>query len=270
LPVPEAEAFDLTIQRGKALAHMAALLNASLGRRAEDAARPEIERTRDLFRLLVSWDQQNLELIRRTWPSRADLLAAYRASENPDKQLFITDFGSVRNRVVEGIHARLALLHALQVAVEDGAEPPAKSSRSDRVFIGHGRAPEWREVKEFVDERLGLSVEEFNREAVAGLTAAQRLSTMLDRCTLAVAVMTAEDESSDGLRHARENVIHEIGLFQGRLGSRRTIVLLERGCHVFSNLAGVQHLPFEKGSVSSCFEDLRRSFEREGVLPRAR
>jgi predicted nucleotide-binding protein len=38
--------------------------------------------------------------------------------------------------------------------------------------------------------------------------------------------MTAEDEQADGNHHARMNVIHEVGLFQGRLGFERAIVLL--------------------------------------------
>ena len=33
--------------------------------------------------------------------------------------------------------------------------------------------------------------------------------------------MTAEDEHADGTKHARENVIHEVGLFQG--GSVSTV-----------------------------------------------
>ena len=36
-----------------------------------------------------------------------------------------------------------------------------------------------------------------------------------------------EDEHKDGSVHPRENVIHEAGLFQGRLGFPRAIVLLE-------------------------------------------
>lgn len=39
--------------------------------------------------------------------------------------------------------------------------------------------------------------------------------------------MTGEDEDKEGKLNARPNVIHEIGLFQGRLGFSRAIVLLE-------------------------------------------
>ena len=103
------------------------------------------------------------------------------------------------------------------------------------IFIGHGRSPEWRELKDFVSDRLGLPWDEFNRVPVAGVTNITRLTQMLDQACFAFLVMTAEDEQADGNQHARMNVIHEVGLFQGRLGFERAIVLLEEYSRSRSN-----------------------------------
>ena len=70
--------------------------------------------------------------------------------------------------------------------------------------------------------------DEFNRVPVAGVTNIARLSEMLDAAAIAFLVMTAEDEMADGALQARMNVIHEAGLFQGRLGFSRAVVMLER------------------------------------------
>ena len=98
------------------------------------------------------------------------------------------------------------------------------------VFIGHGRSAAWRTLKDFIEDRLRLPVDEFNSVPVAGITTTSRLSELLDAAAFAFLVMTGEDELADGSIRARENVVHEVGLFQGRLGFSRAIILLEDGC----------------------------------------
>lgn len=135
-----------------------------------------------------------------------------------------------------------------------------------KVFIGHGDSPLWRELKDFLADRLSLGWDEFNREAVAGLNTFERLSQMLSEAVFAFLIMTAEDEHIDHALHARENVVHEVGLFQGRLGPKRAIILLEEGCKEFSNIVGLSQIRFPKGRISAAFEDIRRVLEREGVI----
>ena len=140
------------------------------------------------------------------------------------------------------------------------------SSQGTRVFIGHGHSLMWRELKDFLEDRLGLLVDEFNRVPPAGIPTSGRLSAMLETAAIAFLVMTGEDEQSDGELRARENVVHEAGLFQGRLGFDRAIVLLEEGCERFSNIDGLGHIPFPKGNIGAAFEEIRKALEREGVV----
>jgi predicted nucleotide-binding protein len=134
------------------------------------------------------------------------------------------------------------------------------------VFIGHGRSIVWRELKDFLRNRVSLPWDEFNRVPVAGVTNIARLSEMLDAAAIAFLVMTAEDEMADGALQARMNVVHEAGLFQGRLGFSRAIVLLEEGCAAFSNIEGLGQIRFPKGNIAASFEEVRRVLEREGLI----
>ncbi len=135
-----------------------------------------------------------------------------------------------------------------------------------RVFIGHGGSALWKDLKDFIEDRLHLDVEEFNRESVAGKSTKERLEEMLGGSHFAFILMTAEDEHADATLHARENVIHEVGLFQGRLGFTRAIVLLESGCQEFSNINGLGQIRFPKGYISGAFEEIRKVLERESVI----
>ena len=134
------------------------------------------------------------------------------------------------------------------------------------VFIGHGRDFAWRDLKDFIKDRLRIPYDEFNRVPVAGVTNIARLSEMMDAAAIAFIVLTSEDEMKDGTEQARMNVIHEVGLFQGRLGFSKAIVLLEEDCAEFSNIQGLGQIRFPRGKISASFEDIRRVLEREGLI----
>jgi len=134
------------------------------------------------------------------------------------------------------------------------------------VFIGHGRASVWRDLKDLLTDRLGLDYVEFNSASPAGLATQQRLEEVLQQSSFAFLVLTAEDQHVDGSTHARENVIHEVGLFQGRLGFRKAVVLLEDGCEPFSNIAGLGQIRFPPQDLLAKSEEIRAVLEREGML----
>lgn len=149
---------------------------------------------------------------------------------------------------------------------QTAAGSPRTSASTNCVFIGHGRDPQWKDVADFIQNRLRLAVEEFNRQPAAGLTTKERLEEILNKATFAFLIMTGEDEHVDSSVHARENVIHEIGLFQNRLGFRRAIVLLEDGCREFSNITGITQIHFPKGYIKGTDEEIRLVLEREGIV----
>lgn len=144
---------------------------------------------------------------------------------------------------------------------------PNSKGKDSRIFIGHGRSPAWLELKDFVKERLGLPIEEFNRIPAAGVSNKERLSEMLDTSAMAFLILTGEDEQAGGKVHPRQNVVHEAGLFQGRHGFKRAVILLEDGCERFSNLDGLVYISFPKGRISAAFEEIRRVVEREQFMP---
>jgi len=128
----------------------------------------------------------------------------------------------------------------------------AKDIHRARAFVV------WVELKSYLQDDLQLTIEEFNRVSTAGIATANRLEQMLDDAAFAFLILTAEDEATDGKLHPRENVVHEAGLFQGKLGFKKAILLLEETCEKFSNIDGLGYIAFPKGKIRAAFEDIRK------------
>ena len=143
---------------------------------------------------------------------------------------------------------------------------PNTTGKGTRIFIGHGGSRLWKDLKDFIIDDLQLPYDEFNREPVAGVHNVERLQHLLNNACFAFLVMTGEDEHTDGSRHARANVIHEAGLFQGHLGFKKAIILLEDGCEDFSNIDGLGQIRFPKGNILAKTEEIRRTLKREGII----
>jgi predicted nucleotide-binding protein len=139
-------------------------------------------------------------------------------------------------------------------------EPPKKTPR---IFIGHGRNDQCRDLKDHLHEKHGYDVEAYEVGARAGHSVCDVLEQMLNRSAFALLVLTAEDETADGSLRARQNVIHETGLFQGRLGFHRAIVLVEQGAEEFSNIAGIEQIRFGEGRIRETFGDVLATLKRE-------
>lgn len=145
----------------------------------------------------------------------------------------------------------------------EGCRLPEPSPKKIRVFIGHGLNPQWRDLKDHLHEKHRLEVEAYEIGARAGLTIKEVLDDMLTSSSFALLVLTGEDEDAKGKLHARENVIHELGLFQGRLGWRKAIALLEEGVEEFSNIHGINQIRFSKSNIRETFGEVLATIKRE-------
>ncbi|MBD3682998.1 nucleotide-binding protein [Stenotrophomonas sp. Br8] len=131
------------------------------------------------------------------------------------------------------------------------------------VFIGHGRSTEWRDLRDHLRDQHDYRIECYESGARAGHSIRDILESMIKKSSFALLVMTGEDMQESGEVRARQNVIHEAGLFQGRLGFARAIILLEEGVAQFSNVQGVQYIPFSKGRIREAYGDVLAALRRE-------
>jgi hypothetical protein len=143
------------------------------------------------------------------------------------------------------------------IGVFDNAQVPARPAKASplTIFIGHGRNPVWRELKDHLHDLHDYSVEHYERVPTAGQIVWERLKTMLETSTMALLVLTGGDFVGDSkqIARARQNVIHELGLCQGRFGIDRALALVEEGIDLPSNMLGVDFISFKAGNIKETF-----------------
>lgn len=133
-----------------------------------------------------------------------------------------------------------------------------RPTRPRRVFISHGRSNDWRQVQPFIERDVGLATLELAQEPSQGRTIIEKLVDNSDRCDSAVIVMTGDDLAHSDAPRVRENVMHEIGFFQGAFGRCAVILLHEEGVSIPTNLSGIVYVPFPKGGIEASFHVLQR------------
>ena len=142
-------------------------------------------------------------------------------------------------------------------AIEDA--PP----RRPTIFIGHGRDTQWRDLKDHLNDKHGYDVQAYETGARAGHTIRDILDDLVRTSSFALLVLTGEDETAGGGLRARQNVVHELGLFQGKLGFTRAIALLEEGTEEFSNIHGINQVRFSRGNIREVFGEVLATLRRE-------
>lgn len=134
-----------------------------------------------------------------------------------------------------------------------------ESKMNNKIFISHGHNELLKfKLKDFVQNKLYREPLILSEMANNGLTIVEKLERASNYCNAAIILLTKDDETKDGGMRARQNVIHEIGFFQGKLGRKNVILLCEEGVEIFSNISGIVRISFSLNHFEETYEDLRR------------
>lgn len=233
-----------------------------------------------LYKDYSKWNDYNMELLKQSFtiPLNAYLLAyedkpiaiLRTIGGTPERQRTLVERASSHKRALsakldnlEKLLAKINLIPTIPNVEFVEKKDTFVNQKKPCVFIGHGRSKLWANVKLFIEEDLKLETVLFESESRVGESIVPILEEMLNKATFAVLILTAEDETAEGQKRARQNVIHEAGLFQGKLGFRRAIILKQSGTEEFSNISGLQYIPFDGDSIDATFYKLSKAIQKE-------
>jgi predicted nucleotide-binding protein len=61
-------------------------------------------------------------------------------------------------------------------------------------------------------------------------------------------------------------VVHEIGLFQGRIGFKKSIIVMQKGVSTFSNIDGLTYIAYPRGKIEKAYAQITAALAREGII----
>jgi len=135
-----------------------------------------------------------------------------------------------------------------QQTTETEKEKLVKKEIGKNVFIVHGHDVETLMTVKNTIRTLGLNPIILHEQASENKTVIEKLEKHSEDADFAIILLTADDEGypkgkeSEKKFRARQNVVLELGLFQGLLGRENVVVLHQKDVEIPSDYAGVVYI----------------------------
>ncbi|PPF39164.1 hypothetical protein C5C10_03190 [Rathayibacter sp. AY1A3] len=202
----------------------------------------------------------SLEELRRLDPEYDDISLDISLNRYSLRFSTYSDVSDLDLRLDEETYSKA--LKVARTAADEGQIPVFDVRERPAIFLGHGGTSDsWRIVVTELEKHYPIQT--FESKPRSGLGIQNILKELLDTSNFAVLVYTAEDEQADSTLRARQNVVHETGLFQGRHGFERVALLVEMGTVSFSNMDGLQYIPYQRGRILDVVPQIVQQIERE-------
>lgn len=127
------------------------------------------------------------------------------------------------------------------VDVQGGSEVLMK----DQVFIIHGHDEGMKLSVQLLMERAGMDGVVLHEQLDNGRTIIEKLIGESIEAGYAIALLSPDDVTEEGVFRARQNVILEIGYFIGLLGRDKVRILVKGNVDIPSDLQGIIYEPFD-------------------------
>lgn len=204
----------------------------------------------DAINAETKWDTLNVEILRRA-VSDDTLLNEYKA-------ISLTKYyGDWEDRLRTHeirIGKRITFLEGVVLRIKKNLIPQSGSgvvqgvkqtpSGEARVFIIHGHDEASKSQVARMVEQLGFTAVILAEQTNRGRTIVEKLERHSD-VAFAVAILTPDDIGS----RARQNVILELGHFEGRIGRDRVCILYTPGVGLPSDIRGVAYYELDKAGA---------------------
>ncbi|MFM7182352.1 MAG: TIR domain-containing protein [Verrucomicrobiales bacterium] len=139
----------------------------------------------------------------------------------------------------------------------------AAKSGARGIVVGHGKSALWRSLRDRITEVFPGPCHGFQQVPLPGLGTMAAMLEVMPRARFAILVLTRDDVETEGELAAQLNVVRLAGLFQGRLGFSRVLLLVEECATVLPGLHDLPCFVFPEGDPLAIWLTVRAILEKE-------
>lgn len=163
-----------------------------------------------------------------------------------------------------------AVLNAILSEIEEFGLPEtqeATTSSKPKVFIAHGGETKALEKLKYFLDALGIEPLIVEEQAIEGRLTESQVEHYLTQadCGIVLATKGGIIDTKSGTQHPRLNVIDELGRLRGSLPNK-TILLLEGGTHLPSNVSGIVRISFTQNNIEKAFTKIAKELAKFGII----
>jgi predicted nucleotide-binding protein len=125
------------------------------------------------------------------------------------------------------------------------------------VFLAHGKDTAWREIADYIEQKLAHEVVPYAGSLDAGRADISQLETLTEECAFAIVMVTAAEDNS----RSRQRILHEIGFCQGTFGRENVLIMKEEGADEFADFGGFIYVPYASGNVKSALPRIQAEID---------
>ena len=131
-----------------------------------------------------------------------------------------------------------------------------------KVFLSHGHDElSLLKIRNYIKVILKHDVIVLKEMPDNGLTIIEKLEAYSKDCDFAIILISCDDFKDTNFPRARQNVIHELGFFHGKIGRKKVLLCKEEGVELFSNISGLIYKEFNKNNIEYIFNDLKTAID---------
>ncbi len=198
----------------------------------------------------TKWDLLNVEILRRAF-SDDTILNEYKAIQLTK---YYGDWEDKLGTHEIRVRKRVSFLESVVLRVNKGMIPEtgegttSRASGEEKVFIIHGHDEASKSQVARLVEKLGFTAVILAEQTNKGRTIIEKLERHSD-VAFAVAILTPDDAVGTQSARARQNVILELGHFEGKLGRDKVCILYTPGVDMPSDIRGVAYYELDRAGA---------------------